>query len=238
MKYFDNEYYDMMSKLVLKSFNIDDRANNYTETYYEELYEECIEAFLNQKNYEDAKKDFKKLLLLNITELKCQLPKHIMDSIKDIRVAALGVVSQEIYNEIIINNNAIERYFNNRYEKYKENYLEVRKVISKNCLEALDCFIEDGSLIKYEIINADVILYLSLDSYTKKGGYDLRLIFKNGKFNEIVGNFNDEYIRTFEVYYINGQIEYHMKLIYSQCIIISDDIYHEYSEDYKVREGL
>lgn len=239
VKYFTKQYCEKSLKIIESDiFTINDKAKRKDELFYQEVYNETYNHYCTVWNYKLTELEFNNLLDDKTNFYKELLPDHIKCKIADIRVMAMGVVSQEIYNDICEYNNQLLIYCEEARTRYKKDYSETIKYLSNSCKKALDCNLSDAKILKYEILKDQLRLYFSLDTYTQNNDYDLLYLFNEGTFIEKIGILEQDYLRTYEIYATEKDIEFHILCENSQCIIQAKDLNYKYSESFKFRDGI
>jgi len=159
---------------IVSYVNIDRNANYYNDNYYNSLYNQKeteyvskqinINKHLNQPyNEEEFRESFKKIHHGSIINYKEIIPNNIMEKVADLRVFALGVVSQEVY-DLLTERKVLFDKLNNEYRKY---YNSISNEIIGTNLEVLDN-LHDAVIENSKSHNQDLILKIdSSGSFAK-----------------------------------------------------------------------
>ncbi len=112
MKYFTKEWYtDLMLSNICFQFRKTERAGEYSEKFFEKLYEVEKKAYVRYakrlartagRNFDKCahEAEFDKNYQTNLEFVRSNLPADILTDIKDIRVLALGSVTNEMAQRI------------------------------------------------------------------------------------------------------------------------------------------
>jgi len=135
MKYLTRQWFHDSQKWMIEvHFKVSDEAKEFSEEYFQRLYQEqikdCMTRYLTRADEYDLKRrsaeeqaaDYYSRQLLYINPL----PDEIKDSIADIRVAALGFVTREILDKIKIFCENIKAQAQSKFKEY-QNYCETIK---------------------------------------------------------------------------------------------------------------
>lgn len=169
MKYFTREWYKLMQYAgIVSSLNVDAKANFYNENYFNDLYIQKEFEFISKQininihlrqAYND--KEFREYFLKSyhgpIIYYKNIIPINILDKVADIRVFALGVVSQEVY-DLLYERKVLYDQIDNEYENY---FNSISSKINGTNLEVLNN-LHDAIIKESETSNQD--LKLKIDS--------------------------------------------------------------------------
>lgn len=112
MRYLTKEWYqDMQDSDLHVLLRVDDRAEVFSEAYFQELYQACEEKWLAGRakiceilkvpfNVEDERGNYQSALRLNKERFQERLTQHILCQVADIRVLALGYCTQAVRDKI------------------------------------------------------------------------------------------------------------------------------------------
>lgn len=112
MKYFTKDWYDLCQKTNAHLFlEEDEKAESFSEEYFQQLYNEKLTEFLNSReevanishepfNREIICKQFEESFIYNREHMKKILPEEILKIIADIRVFVLDKTSLQVINEV------------------------------------------------------------------------------------------------------------------------------------------
>lgn len=175
MKYFTKQWYKLMQYADKVSYvNIDKNANYYNDNYFNDLYNQKESEFISKQininkhlnqpyNEEKFRESFMKIHHFSIDYYKVIFPNNILDKVADLRVFALGIVSQEVY-DLLTERKVLFDKINDEYRKYYNSISD--KVIGTN-LEVLDN-LHDAIIQNWISNNQDLILKIdSCGSYAK-----------------------------------------------------------------------
>lgn len=248
MKYFTKDWYMKMqlSNMHL-GLSVDDRASTFSEELYLELYDSSKKEFENRNvmsyekyfnlvrkcdsemTEEEISNSYVSIINHNIsydwvlnTQIKRfqdNLPKSILDKVKDIRVLGLGYVTLDVYNDIKKFSKDNLLYVEETIKEYNKLEKETFKNIS---LDFRNESFHDAQ-INSVIVNDDI--EISVDS---TGGFIEKnnIIFKNASL--VSGNICEDYYWLYdEIYKDNDKYEVHVLTSledFSEFIILCDDI--------------
>lgn len=144
MKYFTKEWYELCQKV---SYHLDveedEKAGDFSEAYFQEVYEKELANFLDLRkeldpNFEEneAREEFEQILLINQEILKSGLPDQILNQIADLRVFALNRATKEVLQAVTEfceeNNRTVQAVSENYNKYYDEASISFDKEIAEN----------------------------------------------------------------------------------------------------------
>lgn len=239
MKYFTREYQKKSLNILEDGIiSIDTRAKVKEDLFYQEIYQATYDRYCRDWGYELTDDEFNYILNDKTKYFNEVIPEYIIGRIADFRVAALGIVTDEIYNAIKDYNAKALNYCENARYSYLYEYEISKQYFSERCARALNCNLCDARIIRCFQNNDNIYMYFSLDTYTKNNDYDLLYIFKKGEFLELTGVIQEDEVCYSEVYALKNYVEFHILGQNSQCIIAAEDLDYRFSESYKYREGI
>lgn len=154
MKYITKQYFEKSLKTIeSEMFIINDRAKRKDELLYQDMYHKVYHHYCDSWGYKLTDLEFIDLLNSKIDFYKERLPEYITSKIADIRITAMGVVSQEIYYEIYKYNDQLLLYCENVRALYRKNHIETIKYLSDKCKKSIECNLYDSKILKYELSN-------------------------------------------------------------------------------------
>lgn len=223
MKYRTKEWYQLcQNQFDYFRFKADERAEIFSEEYYQELYQQKLNKFLTwikerydedpeyglkygfpeTYNQEELINYFKKNHETSINELKNDLFPEILTKVADLRVCSLGVVSADVLGYITIwceANGEQTRVINQEYFAYEKN--------SKVAKEILDNYsFHDCRVIEAKKVDQDYVIKFETQSGFSSVEF---LIFHNYRIIELDGDLAGAWWLYDEVYAVEGGNEYH-----------------------------
>jgi len=209
MKYFTQQwYYDCQKSDIYFDLEVSDEAKDYDEIYFQKLYQERLKEYskfafalnMNIEEYADMRYSWS-LLKLNY------LPINIINLIVDIRVAALGYVTQDVFEKITEFCKNIETQTNKTTDMYEDYYKNIKNIIPERILYPLSRqhdaeinkigFVKKDFIIKTEqydgkylftfknakvqknIVKMGYLTWVYEEIYLKDDGYQVHILFHN-----------------------------------------------------------
>lgn len=239
MRYFTREYIKKSLNILEDGlFVINERAKAKDDMFYREVYQETYDNYCKAWNYQLTEDEFMDVLNNKMEFKRNALPEDIIHKIADFRIASMGIVTSDIYHEIMAYNDEMIHYCENARSCYRNEFNQSNTFFSDKCRAAINCDLSDAKIIKYEQFKDCLSLYFSLDTYTKDNDYDLVYMFKKGAFKELPRVLEKDALLAYELYASENFVEFHILCMDSQCIITAEALDYAYSESYKIREGI
>lgn len=223
MKYFTQQWYHDSQKVHIHySLNVSNEAKDYNEEYFQKLYKEKMDEFrstyLNwadedRLKFESADDFAAKWYLQSLSHLNNCLPAEIKEGIADIRIAALGFVTQEVHDKIKAFCENIDRQTQAQLTMYDNYYKSIKESIPKRIRQPLSSQ-HDAHIKRIGLLNGDYIIETERlhgkrrqDIFTFKNTSVHQDIVKSGR---LIWIYN-------EIYLQDGKYEVHILfLVYSE----------------------
>lgn len=210
-------------------WHVTDRA----AVYNEELFRDACINFADNifcKDYEDERQrdHLTKLYECILKEMETNLPEYIKEKVADIRVLALGYLTEEVHKALMDYSNEAEIKLE---QIEKENYTVYQEALSHLSLEArsaLERSFHDSRLLDYGYLDKDIYFLLKMDVGLAplKDQY-LKLIFKDAVVLE--GTISKELVCWLqEELYYDGSIKLNIHFSGGDVLIQARDIVSEY----------
>ncbi|MBP1753892.1 MAG: hypothetical protein H6Q59_290 [Firmicutes bacterium] len=210
-------------------WHVTDRA----AVYNEELYRDACINFADNffcKDYEDEKQrdHLTKLYECILKEMETNLPEQIKRKVADIRVLALGYLTEEIHEELMNYSNEAELKLE---QIEKENYAIYQEALSHLSLEArsaLERSFHDSRLLEYGYLDKDIYLLLKMDvGLAPLRDQYLKLILKDAVVLE--GTISKELVCWIqEELYFDGDIKLNIHFSGGDVLIQAKDMESEF----------
>lgn len=198
MKYFTKQWYNEPKLILPFKLEIIQTDENDIEKIFQNEYKKSFEETKNERPYE-TEQDFEEHFKRHLEDVKKFFSTHALNSVKDIRLLALGKVFKKEYDIIekeIIKKDKIQAYY-----KY---YQTIKDKLPKDIDEKLDLH---DCLITNIIKEKDKHI-IELDC--SKGYGDInRLIFKNYKIKQEQTDFKNKWWLYEEIYIVDNKYELH-----------------------------
>lgn len=172
-----------------------------TEEEMRKEFEEFSKPYLNES---DPTETINEIIQNQIIEYQEELPKEILEEIKDFRVLALNYVTEEVYNKIKQLCLDRDKYIEDIQIEYHDLFL---KQFENDNLQYLKESFHDCLIIKSEFVNND--LKIKVDN---RGGFTDKelIVFKNIEIILQEDNLDDSYWIEDEIYKIDNKYEVHI----------------------------
>lgn len=206
MKYMTKEWYNTMQKtgsyILLE---MDEKANQFSEEYFNQLYKLEKEKFLQQFKSSQFK-SFEEYFEYQMNRVKNELPFSILEEISDIRVLALNHVSKSMYDKIKKycddNRQFVETTMDDYYRKFEKQFKNNKPKFAQENFH-------DSDIINFEKRGNDYLVKLNNEyAFTDVN----TIIFKNAEIIKQDGNINGLCWLYEEIYKVDDKYEIHILL--------------------------
>lgn len=198
MKYFTKQWYEESAKMSIDwgfqyFLKIDERANKFSEEFFQEIFSNQGPSDLRD----------------SIEYWEENLPKNILDKVADMRLLAMYIVSQEIYDAIIaycIENDKWQEEIAMRYQDEIKGmvfpeWVEERafhdcpiescrwersniimRLGANRFTDACEIIFEEAEIIEQEVVSLEGTLWLYDEVYEKGGKYEVHIMLLVGDY--------------------------------------------------------
>lgn len=233
MEFFNEEWDKLNRACCLSNFwnwKVTDRAAVLSEELFKEVYQNTEKEFSGAKQDEAEQKDFIRNLFQGfLKEMEETIPEQIKNKVADMRVLALGTVTEQILSELKEYSQKAQLRLEELDKEYKEQYQYAVKHMSERAFAAMERSFHDSHVIDCGFEGRNLFFKLRMD-----GGFDhmedqyIKLILKDTVV--LQGEINKE-LRSWvyhELYYREEHFTLYIRFSNGTVVLQASDIVCEH----------